>query len=183
MKYSKLFILSLFITVILFLFTSCEKETLNVLPKETELGKNTFGCMVNNQLFIGGGYYSFIGYSPLSAGYNRSDKTLRIFTVSKIYTDKANGSIGLTIPNPVEGSTQKLSHATYIIDSPDCYQYLILNEGEVYLTKFDTINKIVSGRFSFRGKCAGYADDFKVNGDSVQITQGRFDVMLKLTND
>ena len=142
MKYSKLFILSFFITVILFLFTSCEKETMNVLPKETQLAKNTFGCMINNQLFIGGGYYSFIGYSPLSAEYNRSSKTLGIFTVSKIYTDKANGSMGLMIANPVEGSTQKLSHATYIVDVPDCYQYLILNEGEVYLTKFDTINKI-----------------------------------------
>jgi len=183
MKYSKLFILSFFITVILFLFTSCEKETMNVLPKETQLAKNTFGCMINNQLFIGGGYYSFIGYSPLSAEYNRSSKTLGIFTVSKIYTDKANGSMGLMIANPVEGSTQKLSHATYIVDVPDCYQYLILNEGEVYLTKFDTINKIVSGRFSFKGKCAGYANDFKVNGDSVQITQGRFDVLLDITSN
>ena len=183
MKSSKLFILGFFITVILFLFTSCEKETMNVLPKETQLAKNTFGCMINNRLYIGGGYYSYIGYSPLSAEYNRNNKTLAIFSVSKINTDKVSGSMGLTIANPVEGSTQKLSHATYIVDSPDCYQYLVLNEGEVYLTKFDTINKIVSGRFSFKGKCAGYADDFKVNGDSVQITQGRFDVLLDITNN
>jgi hypothetical protein len=183
MKSSSLFILNALIAVMLFLLMSCEKQDMSVLPKETQSGKNTFGCIVNNQLFIGGGYYSYIGYSPLSAGYNRNDKTLKVFTISKIYTDKANGSMGLTIANPVEGSTQKLSHATYIVDVPGCYQYLILNEGEVYLTKFDTINKIVSGRFSFKGKCAGYADDFKVNGDSVQITQGRFDVLLDITNN
>jgi len=183
MRSGSLFIINILIAVTVFSFMSCEKQDMNVLPKETQTGRNTFGCMINNQLFIGGGYYSFIGYSPLSAGYNRSDKTLRVFTVSEIYTDKANGSIGLTIANPVEGSTQKLSHATYIVDSPDCYQYLILNEGEVYLTKFDTINKIVSGRFSFKGKCTGYADDFKVNGDSVQITQGRFDVLLDITSN
>lgn len=183
MKSSSLFIINALIAVMLFLLMSCEKQDMSVLPEETLSGKNTFGCMVNNQLFIGGGYYSYIGYSPLSAGYNRRDKTLRVFTVSKIYTDKVNGSMGLTIANPVEGSTQKLSHATYIVDSPDCYQYLILNEGEVYLTKFDTINKIVSGRFSFKGKCAGYADDFKVNGDSVEIIQGRFDVLLDITSN
>ena len=183
MKSSSLFITNALIAVMLFLLMSCEKQDMNVLPKETQSGKNTFGCMINNRLYIGGGYYSYIGYSPLSAGYNRRDKILRIFAVSKIYTDKANGSIGLTIANPVEGSSQKISHATYIVDSPDCYQYLVLNGGEVYLTKFDTINKIVSGRFSFKGKCAGYADDFKVNGDSVQITQGRFDVLLDITNN
>ena len=183
MKSSSLFITNALIAVMLFLLMSCEKQDMNVLPKETQSGKNTFGCMINNRLYIGGGYYSYIGYSPLSAGYNRSDKTLIIFAISKIYSDKANGSIGLTIANPVEGSSQKISHATYIVDSPDCYQYLVLNGGEVYLTKFDTINKIVSGRFSFKGKCAGYADDFKVNGDSVQITQGRFDVLLDITNN
>lgn len=183
MRSGSLFVSNILIVVTLFLLMSCEKQDMNVLPKETQTGRNTFGCMINNQLFIGGGYYSYIGYSPLSAEYNRNNKTLAIFSVSKIYTDKASGSMGLMIANPVEGSTQKLSHATYIVDVLGCYQYLILNEGEVYLTKFDTINKIVSDRFSFKGKCAGHGDDFKVNGDSVQITQGRFDVLLDITNN
>jgi hypothetical protein len=165
-------------------FSACDKNEINVLPQESQSGKNTFGCMINNQLFIGGGYYSYIGYSPLSAEYNRNYKRLTISTVSKVYTDKANGSIGLTLMSPIQDISLKLSSGTYSSgSSSDCFQYLVLNGGEIYLTKMDTVNKIVSGRFSFKGKCADHLNDFKDGGDSILITQGRFDVKLNITND
>ena len=184
MKTKKQFYFYLSFLLLLCSFSACDKNEMNVLPQETQLGKNTFGCMVYDKLFIGGGYYSYIGFSPLSAEYNKNYNRLTISTVSKVYSDKANGSIGLMLMNPIQDSIQKLSSGTYSSGSlSDCFQYLILNGGEIYLTKLDTIHKIVSGRFSFKGKCADHLNEFKVDGDSIKITQGRFDIKLIITND
>ena len=38
----------------------------------------------------------------------------------------------------------------------------------------------MSGRFSFKGKCADVHGIFKEGGDSLQITQGRFDIKLDI---
>jgi len=158
-------------------FFACDKDEIKVLPQETQSGKNTFGCLINNKLFIGGGYYSFIGYSPLSAQYDRTRKTLAISTYNK-----TNESIGLELTNPVQNTMQKISGGSYSKGSADGTHYMVINGGEIYLTKLDTINKIVSGHFSFTGKYARF-DTFIENGDSVKITQGRFDVELYMPND
>ena len=184
MKTNKQFYFYLSFLLLLCLFSACEKNEMNVLPDETKSGKNTFGCMVYNKLFIGGGYYSYNGFSPLSAEYNKNYKRLTITTVSKVYSDKVNGTIGLMVMNPIQDSIQKLSSGTYSSgSSSDCFQYLVLNGGEIYLTKLDTLNKIVSGRFRFIGKCADHLTEFQVDSDSIQITQGRFDAKLNITND
>jgi len=184
MKTNKQIYFYISLLLLLCSFSACDKNEINVLPQETQSGKNTFGCMINNQLFIGGEYYSYIGNSPLSAEYNKNYKRLAISALSKVYTDKANGTIGLMLMNPIQDSIQKLSSATYNSgSSTDCFQYLELNGGEIYLTKMDTLNKIVSGRFSFKGRCADHLNTFKVDGDSIQITQGRFDVKLNITYD
>ena len=154
-------------------FSACDKDEIKVLPQETQSGKNTFGCFVDNKLFIGGGYYSFIGYSPLSAQYDRIRKTLAISTYNK--TDE---TIALLLINPVQNATQKLSRGTYSNGAADGTHYIVLNGGEIYLTKLDTVNKIVSGHFSFTGKYADRFDTFYENGDSIKITQGRFDIEL-----
>jgi len=159
-------------------FSACDKDEINVLPQETQSGKNTFGCLIDNKLFIGGGYYSFIGISPLSAQYDRVYKRLTISAYNK--TDE---TIALLLINPLQNATQKLSRGTYSNGAADGTHYIVLDGGEIYLTKLDTINKIVSGHFSFTGKYADLSDTFIENGDSVKITQGRFDIGLNMSND
>jgi hypothetical protein len=59
------------------------------------------------------------------------------------------------------------------------------NEGTVFLTKYDTINNIVSGTFEFTSRCAGWVRNYETkelaypNTDSVfHITSGRFDIKI-----
>ena len=65
--------------LILFSLSSCEKEDLNVLPAETQSGKNTFGCYVNEKLFV----RPFPNISWLSAFYDRKTKSVSINATSK----------------------------------------------------------------------------------------------------
>jgi hypothetical protein len=59
--------------------------------------------------------------------------------------------------------------------------FSVVDEGEICVTKFDTINKIVSGRFQFIGRCSDALFHFDGIGTK-QITQGRFDIKLGMYN-
>jgi len=140
-------------------FNSCileqDKEKYKTLPPETQTGKNTFGCYVNGELFVASPGSVGWGYTHLQAAYYKTHDLLTISASAK------NGFIKLDILNPKENIKQNL-HGISFRD----INYLFCEERnieEVYLTKFDTINFIVSGTF-------------KSKFQSINITQGRFDV-------
>jgi len=181
MKKINKFLMSASLLLFLSSFSSCKKEDLNVLPQETQTGANTFGCMLNGQLYLGG-YFPITGAIPLSAAYISKSKKIIIDAYGKI-NNKAAGTMYFEINNPVQGTTQNLSLAYYSPHtSSDYFYYLAFNETGVYLTKFDTINKIVSGNFNFLGRSADPLFHFSGN-DSIQITQGRFDIKLDIYNN
>jgi hypothetical protein len=175
------FLISAGILLFLSSFTSCQKEDLNILPQETQTGANTFGCNINGQLYLGG-YFPKTAASPLSAEYLSKSKKIIITAYGKI-NNKAAGSMYFEINNPVMKISQNLSIAYYSPGaSSNCFQYLAINEAGIYLSKFDTINKIVSGNFNFLGRCSDAL--FHISGnDSIQITQGRFDIKLDIYNN
>jgi hypothetical protein len=51
--------------------------------------------------------------------------------------------------------------------------------GEIYLTKFDTINNIVSGTFFYKIKKYNIKNDY--NDTVANITEGRFDIKLEIS--
>jgi len=84
------------------------------------------------------------------------------------------------INNPVKGTLQNLSLAYFMPEkASNCIQYSAINKAGISLTKFDTIDKVVSGNFYFSGRCSDALFHFSGN-DLIQITQGRFDIKLDI---
>ena len=169
----------IFVAISSFLLaTNCEKE-LNELPPETTTGRHTFGCLVNGEIFLDSKSIIHWGRPNLWAEYSKNYNSLSISAMGK-----KNGkiaSVEFTITNPVEMLPVKIDAAIYnagcYVNNPDCpCPYFIgKNTGNVILTRFDTINEIVSGRFYFDGICS----DNNANpiSDSVgYVTEGRFDI-------
>ena len=173
---------------ILILFTciylySCDKEddltSLEKLPPATQTGEQTFGCLINGDVFIpskiGGNapraFYQFArgAYTlGISAGTGGGENMISVLVG------------GIDIPEILEKKyllTERQSrnyHGEYLegggldLRSNTSSNY----PGELVITNFDPQNYIISGTFSFTIK------DEK--GNNIEITNGRFD--LNYTN-
>ena len=174
--------LTMFLLFILVCSYSCKKENFNVLPPETQTGQNTLGCLIDDELYFGG-YLPPLGHQAIGAEYHKISKMLIIDSYGEM-NGKAAGSLSIEIDNePRQDSVQKIFHASYLPypRSSECFMFSVVDEGEICVTKFDTINKIVSGRFQFIGRCSD--DMFRSAGTATkQITQGRFDIKLDVYN-
>jgi hypothetical protein len=157
--------------------SSCEKENFTTLPPETQTGANTFGCYINGELFVASSKYAPWGHSHIGAGYLRGMKLLTFGGYGK------SGVLGIEIIDPKEGVYMKMTRASFVPNDEwgrDCFLFGGKEIGEITLTKLDTVNCIVSGRFKFQGKCSDPL--FNITGDStVNITEGRFDIKLEIS--
>lgn len=166
------------------ILTSCtgcdEPIDPTVLPAETQTGKNTFGCYVNNELYVGG-FSNLMGPKPLEAIYNNTIQKLKIISIGRI-KDKYQQVINIEVFSPVVDSIKYINIGNY--ESQDIHQYKYYsfnNSGEINITKLDTVNKIVSGRFCFVGKNSDL--ELKpIGSDSIIVTNGRFDLKLTIKN-
>ncbi len=189
------------LTFILFLFFSCgpndDDGTTSSLPNLTTEGKNTFGCKINEQIFLprdAGGLnindpvpilkalyvyneYYFNGYRlSIFADNEILRKSIRI-EMTGSQTPLEEGGI-----YPIIVEENDNIHATYDfwdepVDNGDgtgyqlVYVYNTNNEvsGELEIVKLDTENQIISGTFWF--------DSEEVNsGEIAEIREGRFDI-------
>lgn len=181
MKHNKYILYSLFLVLVLSSFSSCDKdEDFSILPAETQSGKNTFGCNVEGKKFFGG-YPIYFSPSSLLATYNQKLDFLRIYTEGK-FEDKKKGIMSLEILKPEIGVSTKIFRAIFnyyprVIPGTSSIvtQYGVSHGGEVTITKLDTINQIVSGRFNLIAKGAVDINDYS-GTDSIRITEGRFDL-------
>lgn len=161
---------------------SCKEEEWDTLPPETQKGANTFGCYVNGELFVPRKSVPF-SPMPLLAIYEKQKLHISSISVNNQYY------IDLYINNPQENEYNTLAIG-YLAskNSHDCYEFGCSDCNRVFITKLDTVNRIVSGTFEFSGRCASLTFDelrepkIIFTGDSIaQITNGRFDVKLKLS--
>lgn len=159
---------------------SCEKESTNTLPPETQEGKNTFGCFVNNELWVNG---NPTFYEPAYKA-NLKDGKLTIYSLSGKKQSEKN--IGITISGLTEANKYLLNNKNNWADYENyvsrCYYSTdsITNTGEVEITKLDKTKKIISGIFQFKAKKSWYpySNTSGTDCDSfVNITQGRFDLI------
>lgn len=168
------FKITFFISIILFsqgCYTNVDKEA--TLPEETQDGKNTLGFFVNSTLWLPKKAYSFPGTpNEVEATYNQlpDGKTLSIFAYrpqSGIVIKVLLPHIGLNRPYLIKGIPS--SGTNFYTDSQNYDP--IVDSSTIYITKFDTLNNIVSGRFDFllienRSR------------DTIRISKGVYDIKL-----
>jgi hypothetical protein len=181
MKQTLLLVLS-----VILLGSSCKKQKpvnpVDQLPPETQTGANTFGCLVNGQIFKPGG--AQLSGGSLQCNYQLVNGAYH-FTLIGRFQNNSNGtggSIGLYTDSLSVHQGDKLSLKAKIKGNPSAdyfkainsYQYELFNTddlsylGELWIKKLDSVNQIVSGTFWFNA--------VNSNGDTVKITEGRFDV-------
>ncbi|WP_372745990.1 hypothetical protein [Lutibacter sp.] len=170
--------------LLVILFTSCDKDDtpkdpIDQLPEATQTGENTIGCLVNGEAFTDSGLMVNF-YQKVDGKYNlvinwddgtniaSRDGQLVLVQIKEIqenytyilnYSDYADGDF-------IGGS------ATFTTNMPDLEGQYETNKnytGQIYFTRFDSENQIMSGTFSFE------AEEILFGG-SVSITDGRFDL-------
>ena len=176
----------IFSVVIAFLFcASCKKDQPpNVLPPDTlppitQTGANTFGCKINGQVWVP--YYPCIdtywnGAVELEYGFNSPNKNSVLPMGFGMIAQNSNdqnfltiGTIGTIIYG--KGNIIDTSLSIGFFNDTGYYRLLGGDPNNIFqITKLDTVNKIVSGIFSF----TLYASF----SDSVVITDGRFDLQI-----
>ena len=164
---------------------SCTKHDVQILPLETQTGAGTFACVYNGRTLTYNG-----GYAYLISDTLRNTKSLSINGVNLNSFDDMNifieiqdrfikgntyysFQLGSVYNYNIAGVETQNSIFTYYTDS--------LHNGIVEITKFDTINRIVSGRFSF--KAVGYYNNWvspagPITNQTVEIGSGRFDLKM-----
>ena len=138
----------------------CEKTNsepeVETLPAETQSGKGTFGCLVDGKVWL-----------PKGKSFISGISTIIQFNILSIGTIRGKESIGIAVRDLNQMGDNVLmgdNSASYSIDGIS----FKATEGSVTITKYDKVNKIISGRFWFKGK--------NENGETVDIENGRFDV-------
>lgn len=158
-----------------FLCAKCEDETpknpIDLLPPATQTGENTFGCLVDGEAFtpdkglnsFSGSYTFFQGGYDLIVGGRRTNAEgvlgLSIGTKNLTVLSDSIYSMSSRINGSAYGTIYRSSNISYTSS-----EY----SGELFISKHDSINQIISGIFWYDIK-----DAF---GDVHQIREGRFDI-------
>ena len=156
--------LSLFSLLCYLLFTNmkCKKyfpePGPEILPAETQTGARTFGCLVDGKVWLPKGNFP---YSSLS--------TTIQYDILNLKTTRGNEGINIGIGNMISTGDyvfpMNKNHIEYYIAGVG-YEAV---QGTLTITRYDKINKILSGRFNFIGKDS-------TTSKTVSVTDGRFDV-------
>ncbi len=177
----------LIIFFILVSVTACKKHyitpvnQLSLLPQATQTGARTFGCLINGQAFVPENQSFFEGpllqcdYEYVGGGYYFEVKCSNKYSdgsIKNIYI----GTDSLTIS---EGESLKLTGSSKKGFAGASYNYFNSSGNFYYgtsptltglltITKLDSIKQIVAGTF--------YFNVLNNTGDTVKITDGRFDM-------
>ena len=161
---------------------SCNKDNdpkptnpIDQLPPATQTGANTFGCLLDGEVFkpstIPGNRLDCV-YQYVDGGY--------YFSLQANRRDPNNNLIALGCSTQnlqiFEGQTYQLkdridgnAYGKYFLNIEFTYTNTFEN-GELKITKLDSINNIVSGTFWFN------ISDFL--GNKHEIREGRFDIQF-----
>ena len=170
--------------LLILLFTSlhCKKSPPPpiILPAVSQEGKNIFGCKVNGEIWIP--YFQctvFTGPCKELGIDVYSHDTLSFLPLNFILTvrntagsDTSFSSFDMYTVGAGISGTGNIIDSVKLIYTNRLTQYSNLSPnrttGVLNLTKLDSINHIMSGNFSFTL--------YNVNGDSVVVSDGRFDL-------
>ncbi len=167
------------IILLLFTFGNCRKNNDEPqLPPETQTGANTFGCLVDGKIFLPKGdplagpikkaQYQFVNnkYGFGISAKNSNSSLVKSVGIQGDSTLINTGTYDLTDYN-IKGILSG-AYAEFQSGNINDFYSNSINRGQLVITKFDTVNQIVSGRFWFDAK--------NINGQIVQVREGRFDM-------
>jgi len=149
---------------------SCDDD----LPKETQDGRNTFGMLVNGEKWetstIGSNnlnafYYPYSNSLLIKAKHDNRNEDMTI--ASTDITKIGEYIIRYKIDDPLDVDSTRL-----LINGDYRNSFILKDQlaSSIVLTKFDTINKIISGTFTL--------NLINKSEESLVITEGRFDIDL-----
>lgn len=170
---------------LLLLSASCKKEKsknpIDDLPPATQTGANTFGCLVNGEVFLpkGSGLggpilecrLEFVnnGYHFFLSATDTKNEPLRAVTILTDSLELAEGVYELNKSNvsgTVSGEFVIINNTNINAFETSPPQY----KGSLNITKYDKVKFVVSGTFSF--------DAVNTFGEKIEIREGRFDMKL-----
>jgi len=134
----------------------------NTLPPITQTGANTFGCKVNGQVWLPS--------TPAWVDYTSSKLTMQA-----ISTIRPASNVTIVLYKTVKSTgvfqigslTSEITECSFRNGSVFFYTDTI-NNGQINISRLDTINSIISGTFWFDARN-------KTTGEVVHVTEGRFD--------
>jgi len=145
------------------------------LPPATQTGANTFGCLVNGQVWTPAGYN---GSSNYSMSYDTGVMDLRTYRYQQqptnnfqyliLFARNMQRSRSYDLSGIVEnriGWYDRLTGCDLSSDDPDTY-----HKGTLTITRLDLQAGVITGTFDFILAKPGC--------DTVRVTQGRFDKRL-----
>jgi hypothetical protein len=187
-------------TILIFLATlllfSCSKDSTGdptfQLPPETQIGANTFGCLINGKILIPRSGVGSIAspdqavyywadpsgneqYDEIDVRDYKSNRTAQILIhiknsyqigIGNYIIDQSNGFRG------IDGLNNNYVHCRVFSEATNSCQYYrsYNNSGLIKITKYDLLNRIISGTFSCRVRNSTNPSD------EIEISQVRFDI-------
>jgi hypothetical protein len=159
-----------------FAYKQEDPQPAKVLPPATEQGLNTLGFLVNDTVWLPQGHWT---RDRMGGGY--AFGAFRVFSTYVALNGKGHQTFGMTVGDARSGAGKyplyvplgvtlgwRISRASFSRGIRS-YETDAKHPGTVTITRLDLVQRIVSGTFEFT------AMD-RVSGDSVRITQGRFDL-------
>lgn len=181
--------ITLFVLAICFTLSGmqCEKDPnipeIDKLPPATQIGADTFGCLVDGNAFLPKGtlfspplkqaYYQYVnGAYHFSIGItnkiNNNDNLKDIhLSAHELTLEEKTYKFGLVNTPGIFGGSYKVYHL-YDNGTIDEYSTDPILQGEISITNFDPVNYIISGTFWF--------DAINKDGKMVEVREGRFDM-------
>lgn len=165
---------------------SCKKDItpLEQLPAATQDGHNTAGWLLDGRAWVPAS--STISTSSPVGGYWRRTRGGRSLSIGfHQFSLEEDWGIGFFLPNIQQPGTFMLSQVPAITSGLNTTAYGHFYQqrpspyvsyytgpdapGQLIITRFDTVQNVVSGTFQMTPRLDG-------GGSTVEITQGRFDV-------
>ena len=151
---------------------SCKKDDPNAgLPAATQTGANTFGCLVDGNVFV--------PLAPQAINSSHRDPLeASLYRTDILVSARGDGYVDFALRRAFQPGTYPLGDANanangyglYQISAGDYYTDAT-HTGTVTLTRIDTVARIAAGTFQFTG--------INRSGQTVTVTDGRFDVRLR----
>jgi hypothetical protein len=165
------------------IFAGCKKdknttEPTDQLPPATQIGANTFGCLVNGKVYVPKGYNGNGSPNPkklYDIGLN--GRPILGITADQIVNSNYKGSILISFGNLDHLGTYMMPNDfNFSLDWTDvigncstiAFDTTIKKFGGGEITKLDIPNRTISGTFNCKFKT--------LQCDTVFITDGRFDI-------
>lgn len=126
----------IFILMAVLCLSACEEDEsldITVMPPITEKGADTFGCLVDGWLYVGGRYLPATFKEAFVHHFNEEKVSARIWV-------KSDKTIQFTIVSPEEGKDCLLTDIMFGEEE--------LKDGTVFISRLDRSSHVISGTFT-----------------------------------